>query len=220
MPWIFSGSREYPLAEDTPQKNVTDSCLIAHFAHLKMSPSFWAMLKKFYDVGIMIIVILFINEHIIMYGQYSWAGLQCYPSSSGRYLGSFWVKKEHIEIGISWGGCWTLWGVRLPLSHASWRKLVAIHLGKSCGSCEDMGYLLEGWSLEILMDDGFVQVFWVEAYPPFHLPSWGRLKSWPMVWAQSVWWWLPAKPSLPTPFWFLLCTQWELSIFHVVQEGL
>ena len=43
--------------------------------------------------------------------------------------------------------------------------LVAIHLGKTCGSCEDMVYLLKSWSLVVLMDDGFVQVLWIKAYP-------------------------------------------------------
>ena len=47
MPWIFSGSGEYPSAEKTLPKNVTDSCFMAHFLLLKMSPSFWATLNKF-----------------------------------------------------------------------------------------------------------------------------------------------------------------------------
>ena len=34
----------------------------------------------------------------------------------------------------------------------------AIHFGEFCCSCENMGYLLEGWCLVILMDDGIVQV--------------------------------------------------------------
>ena len=45
--WIFSRSGKYPSSEKTPPKNVTDSCLMAHFLLLKMSPSFWAMLNKF-----------------------------------------------------------------------------------------------------------------------------------------------------------------------------
>ena len=42
---------------------------------------------------------------------------------------------------------------------------VAIYLGESGGSCEDMSYLLEGWGLVILMDDCLAQVFGVKAYP-------------------------------------------------------
>ena len=47
MLWIFSGSGEYISLEKTPPKNVTDSCFMAHFSLLKMSPSFWTMLNKF-----------------------------------------------------------------------------------------------------------------------------------------------------------------------------
>ena len=43
--------------------------------------------------------------------------------------------------------------------------LVTIYLGESGGSCEDMGDLLKGWSLVLLMDDDFVQVLGIKAYP-------------------------------------------------------
>ena len=42
---------------------------------------------------------------------------------------------------------------------------VAIHFGEFGHSSEYMGYLLEGWCLVILMDNGFVPVLWVKANP-------------------------------------------------------
>ena len=44
---FFSRSGEYPSAEKTLPKNITDSCFMAHFLLLKTSPSFWATLNKF-----------------------------------------------------------------------------------------------------------------------------------------------------------------------------
>ena len=43
--------------------------------------------------------------------------------------------------------------------------LVTIYLGESGGTSEDMGDLLEGWSLVVLTDDGSVQVLGIKAYP-------------------------------------------------------
>ena len=37
--------------------------------------------------------------------------------------------------------------------------------GEFCCYCENMGYLLKGWCIVVITDDGFIQVLWVEAYP-------------------------------------------------------
>ena len=42
-----------------------------HFALLKMSSFFLGYVEQVYDVGIMVFVILPIDEYIVMYGQYS-----------------------------------------------------------------------------------------------------------------------------------------------------
>ena len=46
---------------------------MAHFLLLKMSPSFWGHIEQVYDVCIMVPVVLSIDEHIIMDGQYTGA---------------------------------------------------------------------------------------------------------------------------------------------------
>ena len=73
---------------------------------------------------------------------------------------------------------------------------VVVYFGKFCGSCENMGYLLK----VLCVSHGW----WLCLYPlgqgkfsTCHLPSWGMWESWPLGWAQSVWWWFLDEPSLP-----------------------
>ena len=53
-----------------------------------------------------------------------------------------------------------------------------------------------------------------------HLPSLGMSGCWPMVWAQSVWWWFSARPSLLTPSWSPPCTRWAPSVCRAGLLGL
>ena len=115
----------------------------------------------------MILVIFSIDEHIIVDGQYSralghdvihphledilWHFLSLKGTHRNQYLPR-WVLNI-IRSEASSVGC-------IPTE-----CLVAVHFGESGGSCEGMGYLLEGWSLVVLTVDGFVQVLGVKAYP-------------------------------------------------------
>ena len=98
MPWIFSGSGEYPLAENTPPMNVTESCLMDHLLPAVENETFifglcWTGLMMLASWSL---VILPIDEHIVMYGQYSWAlGYNVINSHLERYLGSSWVQTVH-----------------------------------------------------------------------------------------------------------------------------
>ena len=70
MPLIFSGSGEYPLAENILSKNVTVLSDGA-FAAVENESFSLGYVEQVYDVGIMVSVILPIYEHVV-YGQYSW----------------------------------------------------------------------------------------------------------------------------------------------------
>ena len=115
----------------------------------------------------MVSVILPIDEHIVMYDQYSWA--------LGYMMSSILIWKISWIV-LSPNGTWrNLYLLRCVLNVVrseacscqvhSKESFVAVHLGKFGHSCDYMAYLLKGWSLVILMDDGFVQVLWVEAHP-------------------------------------------------------
>ena len=65
MPWIFSESGEYPLAENMPPKNVMESCWIEAFAAVENESFFLGYGEQVYDVGIMVSVVLPIDEHIM-----------------------------------------------------------------------------------------------------------------------------------------------------------
>ena len=70
MPWIFPRSGEYPSAEKTPPKNITNSCFMALFA-VEDESFFLGHVEQVYDVSIVVFVIFSIDEHIIMDGQYT-----------------------------------------------------------------------------------------------------------------------------------------------------
>ena len=114
---------EYPSAENTPPKNVTDSCFMVHFLLLKMSPSFWAMLNRLMLFASWSLLFLSVDEHIIVYGQYSGAlGYDVIHHSFRRCPGTFSVWRGHVRICTFRGGCWMLLGVMLPPSDAYWRR--------------------------------------------------------------------------------------------------
>ena len=166
MPWIFSGSGEYPLAENTPPKNVTESCLMEHLLLLKTSPSFWATLNKF-----MMLASWSLSSFPYM------NTLSCMANTPGHCatVSSILIWKMSWLILSPNGTCRNLYLPRCVLnvmrSDSCLRQVhpkecfVAVHFGEFCCSCENMGYLLKGWCLVVLMDDGFIQVLWVEAYP-------------------------------------------------------
>ena len=103
MPLIFSGSGEYPLAENTPPKNVT-VLFDGAFAAVENESSFLGYLEQVYDVGIMVFVILPIYEHIIMYGQYSWAlGYNVIHSHLENVLAHFeskWYTEKSVPAKV------------------------------------------------------------------------------------------------------------------------
>ena len=107
MPWIFSRSGEYPSAENTPPKNIME--LLFYGALLAVEHEFFFLghVEQIDDVwSVMVSVVLSVDEHIIMYGQYSEGiGPQCHPSSFGRCLGTFSVRREHVRICTFRGGC-------------------------------------------------------------------------------------------------------------------
>ena len=76
--------------------------------------------------------------------------------SPNRYMEKSLPAKVCVEFCEEWS-C-------LCQVHSK-ESLVAVHFGEFGCSCEYMGYLLKGWCLVVLTDDGFVQVLWVEAYP-------------------------------------------------------
>ena len=128
--------------------------------------SFLGYVEQIYDVGIMVLVILPIDEHIIVYGQYSWAlGYNVIHSHLKDILAHFeskWYMKNsvHAEVCVE---CCEEWSFLCQMH--SKESLIVFHLGQFGCSCEYVGYLLKGWSIVVLMDDGFVQVLWVKAYP-------------------------------------------------------
>ena len=141
-------------------------------------------------------------------------GLWCHPFSSERYLGSFWVQMVHKEICTCWGVCWMLWGVKLPLSgafqrrpccHPPWKiwLLLWVH-GLSSWR---VGALWFSWMMALFKSFGLRHIL------NFHLPSWGMWESWPMVWAQSVWWWFLDVPSLPALF--MISSLYSIGTFYL-----
>ena len=81
--------------------------------------SFLGYVEQVYDVGIMVSVILPIYEHIIVYGQYSWAlGYNVIHSHLENVLAHF-ESKWYTEKSVPAEVCVECsWGVKLPLSGA------------------------------------------------------------------------------------------------------
>ena len=180
------------------------------------------MLKKFMMLASWSLSVLPIYECIIMYGQYSLAlGYNVIHSHLENVLAHFeckWYTKKSVPAKVC-VECCEEWSC-LHQVHPK-ECFVAIHFGEFCCSCENMGYLLKGWCLVVFMDDGFIQVLWVETYPQLAVcllrvcekaDPWCGLSLFHDDFLDV--------PSLSALSQSPPCTQWEISIFCVVLEGL
>ena len=96
MPWIFSGS------------GATKGChgvlFDGAFSTVENKSFFLGYVEQVYDVGIMVSVILPIDEHIIVYGKYSWAlGYDVIHSHLKDILAHFeskWYTKKSVPAEV------------------------------------------------------------------------------------------------------------------------
>ena len=162
----------------------------------------------------MVSVILSIDEHIVMYGQYSGAlGHNVIHPHLEDILGTFSVWREHVRICTFRDGYWTLSGVMLPRLGASQRRPCCRWPLKTWWLPWEHGLSPRG--LVLCGSHG-----WWPCLGPWgqgkssacHLPSLDTLGCWPMVWAQSVWRWSSDGPSLLTPSQSPPCTRWAPSV--------